>query len=144
MLLEKVKRSYYHEVLSYRDAEARLEGREGSYLLRESDVKPGIFIISYVKSSTVSHILILVSNAKGTYHRQSLEQADDIAADIIAASAWVHAVPMASSGSQGDTGASDIEGSRCYCCSFTSKSKKSLENHHILHKLFRCQQSALQ
>ena len=45
----------------------------------------------------VSHIL--VPNAKGTYHRQTMEQAVDIAADIIAASACLHAVPMASSGS---------------------------------------------
>ena len=79
-LLESVRRSFYHEVLCYRDAESMLEGREGSYLLRESDVKKGIFIISYVKSSSVSHIL--VPNTKGTYHRQSLEQAVDIAADI--------------------------------------------------------------
>ena len=43
-LLQSVKQSYYHEVLSYRDAESRLEGREGAYLLRESDVKEGPFV----------------------------------------------------------------------------------------------------
>ena len=148
-LLESVRRSFYHEVLCYRDAESRLEGREGSYLLRESDVKKGIFIISYVKSSSVSHIL--VPNSKGTYHRQSLEQAVDIAADIIAASDCLHPVPppgQASSGSDtggsdteaSNAGASDTEESRCYCCSFTSSNKKTLHNHHLnLHKLFRCQ-----
>ena len=44
LLLQSVKQSYYHEVFSYRDAESRLEGREGAYLLRESDVKEGPFV----------------------------------------------------------------------------------------------------
>ena len=43
-LLQSVKQSYYHEVLTYPDAESRLEGREGAYLLRESDVKEGPFV----------------------------------------------------------------------------------------------------
>ena len=149
-LLESVRRSYYHEVLCYRDAESRLEGREGSYLFRESDVKPGIFVISYVKSSSVVHIL--VPNDKGTYFRQSLEQAVNIAADIIACSDCHHPVPppgQTSSGSQRDpgasdtdsrdTGASDTEVFRCYCCSFTSQNKKTLDSHHQIHKIYRCQ-----
>ena len=40
-LLASVKRSFFHDVLGVSDAEARLEGREGAYLLRESDVKSG-------------------------------------------------------------------------------------------------------
>ena len=51
-LLESVRRSFYHDILSFSDAEARLEGKE-----RESDVKSGMFLISYVKNSSVSHIL---------------------------------------------------------------------------------------
>ena len=139
-----MKQSYYHEVLSYRDAESRLEGREGSYLFRESDVKPGIFVISYVKSSSVVHIL--VPNDKGTYVRQSLEQAVNIAADIVASSDCHHPVPppgQTSSGSESDpgaggadssdTGASDTEVFRC------SQNKKTLVNHLQFHKIYRCQ-----
>ena len=48
-LLESVRRSFYHDILSFSDAEARLEAKE-----RESDVKSGMFIISYVKNSSVS------------------------------------------------------------------------------------------
>ena len=83
-LLQSVKSSYYHDVLGYSDTEARLEGREGAYLFRESDVdvKPGLFIVSYVKSSSVTHIL--VPRNDGRYIRQSLEQAVDIASDIVA------------------------------------------------------------
>ena len=83
-LLDLVKSSYYHNVLGYHDAEARLEGREGSYLFRESDVKKGMFIISYVRNSSVAHILTPTKNGK--YIRQSLEEAVDIAADVIASS----------------------------------------------------------
>ena len=48
-LLASVKRSFYHEVLSYSDAEQRLEGKNGGYLFRKSNVKPGMFVLSYVK-----------------------------------------------------------------------------------------------
>ena len=63
-LLTSVRSSFFHDVLGVSDAEARLEGKEGAvhykgaYLLRESDVKPSMFIHSYVKSRAVSHILI--------------------------------------------------------------------------------------
>ena len=43
-LLESVRRSFHHDILSFSDAEARLEGKE-----RKSDVKSGMFLISYVK-----------------------------------------------------------------------------------------------
>ena len=139
-LLQSVKQSYYHEVLSYRDAESRLEGREGAYLLRESDVKPGLFVISYVKTSSVTHIL--VPNKDGRYLRQSLEQAVDIAADLIAASECHHPIPppsqSSSRGSERETSAGDDNRSRCYCCSFTSENRKTLDSHQKLHKLVRC------
>ena len=38
-LLQTVKSEYYHDVIGLREAESRLEGQEGAYLLRESDVK---------------------------------------------------------------------------------------------------------
>ena len=141
-LLQSVKSGFFHEVLCYRDAESRLEGRQGAYLLRESDVKAGIFVISYVNSSSVSHIL--VPNEKGKYIRQSLEQAVDIAADIIASTECPHPVPPPSQTSSGSTeseassSASDNESSRCYCCSFVTDKKKTLDSHHKLHKLVKC------
>ena len=104
-LLQSVQSSFYHNVLGFRDAEARLEGREGSYLLRESNVKSGLFIISYVKSTSVAHIL--VPRNDGKYVRQSLEQAVDIAADIVGASdCFKHPVPpptQSSSDSESET-----------------------------------------
>ena len=56
-LLDSVRRSFYHDVLSFSDAEAVLEGKPaaGAYLFRESDVKSGMFVISYVKNSSVPH-----------------------------------------------------------------------------------------
>ena len=117
-LLQSVKSSYYHDVLGYSDAEARLEGREGAYLFRESDVdvKPGLFIVSYVKSSSVTHIL--VPRNDGRYIRQSLEQAVDIASDIVASlDLFKHPVPPPSPSSSGsnesESSNSDNDGSRC-------------------------------
>ena len=65
-LFESVWRD--HVLGWYCDAEARLEGTEGAYLSRESDVNAGMFTISYVKSSSMAHILVLKRNG------QSLEQ----------------------------------------------------------------------
>ena len=138
-LLESVKRSFYHEVIGYRDAESRLEGREGSYLFRESDIKPGLFIISYVQNSSVTHIL--TPNKNGKFFRQTLEEAVDIAADIISASqSYIDPVPPPPPSSQtyseSETESSDT---KCYCCNFTSVSKVKLDMHHKTHKVIKCQ-----
>ena len=134
LLLQSVKQSYYHEVLSYRDAESRLEGREGAYLLWESDVKQGLFVISYVKSSSVKRIL--VPNKDARYLRQSLEQAVDITADLIAASECHHPIPppsqISSRGTERETSAGDNNRSRCYCCSFINETKRALDSHQKL------------
>ena len=139
-LLDSVRRSFYHDVLSFSDAEARLEGREGAYLFRESDVKSGMFIISLVKNSSVSHIL--TPRKDGKYFRQSVEEAVDIAADIISASqCYVHPVPPPSSQSseaEGDTERNDTS-TKCYCCGFLSESKVKLDSHHKQHKVIKCQ-----
>ena len=64
------------------------EKRVTTYLFRESDVKAGPFIISYVKNSSVSHLV--TPNKNGKFIRQTLEEAVDIAADIIACSDSFH------------------------------------------------------
>ena len=70
-LLDTVRRSFYH------------------------DVKPGMFIISLVKNSSVSHIL--TPRKDGKYFRQSLEEAVEIASDIISASqSCIHPVVVPS------------------------------------------------
>ena len=115
-LLASVKSSFFHDVLGCRDAESRLEGREGAYLFRESDVKRGLFIISHVKNSSVSHLV--TPNRNGKFVRQTLEEAVDIAADVLACSdMYRHPVPPPSPGdtvskSSGCSGESDE--SRCY------------------------------
>ena len=140
-LLASVKRSFYHDVLGCREAEARLEGREGAYLFRESDVKSGLFIISYVKNSSVSHLV--TPNRHGKFIRQTLEEAVEIAADVIASDSdsYHHPVPPSpgDESSQSSGGDSRSEDSRCYCCSFTTNNKRSLEGHQKTHKIVKCQ-----
>ena len=137
-LLSSVKNSFFHDVLGCRDAEARLEGREGAYLFRESDVKAGLFIITYVKNSSVSHLV--TPNKNGKFIRQKLEDAVEIAADVIACSdSYRHPVPPPSPG-DGSSQSSGYAGeSRCYCCSFTSNNKRILEHHQRIHKVVKCQ-----
>ena len=115
-----VRSSFFHDVISFSDAEARLEGREGAYLFRESDIKSGMFIISFVKNSSVSHIV--TPRKDGKYFRQTLEEAVDIAADIISASQnFDHPVPPPSSSPQ-NSDTEDVESetekpeNMCYCC----------------------------
>ena len=139
-LLASVKSSFFHDVLGVSNAEALLESKEGAYLLRESDVKPCMFILSYVKSSTVSHILI--PNKNGKYFRQTLEDAVEMTADIIASSdIYTSPVPPPGSPQAQDCSGSethDFDATKCYCCSFTSNNKKKLESHQKSHKVIKC------
>ena len=71
--------SFFYDVLGNMEAETRLEGRKLAYLFRKSEVKAGLFIIIYVKSSSVSHMLN--QNRHVNFIRQTLSEA---AADVIA------------------------------------------------------------
>lgn len=127
-LLSTVKSSFFHEVTRWREAESRLEGRVVAYLFWESDVKSGLFIILYVKNGSVSHLV--TPNKDGKFIRQTLEEAVDIAADVIACSdSYHHPVPppSPSDASIGSSGCASDK-SRCYCCSFTEKDKRKLES----------------
>ena len=138
-LLASVKSSFFHDVLGVSDAEARLEGREGAYLLRESDVKPSMFILSFVRSSAVSHILI--PNKNGKYFRQTLEDANEMSADIISASE-IYTTSVPPPGSPQDSSGSethDFDSTKCYCCSFMSNNKRKLEGHQKSHKVIKCE-----
>ena len=98
-LLASVKRSFFHDVLGCQEAESRLKGREGAYLFRESDVKSGLFIMC---------------------RRQILEDAVDIAADVIACSdSYCHPVPSSPGDAASQCSGCDSRSdkSRCYCCS---------------------------
>ena len=79
--MDSVRSICYHHVLRYHDAGARLEGREGAYLFWESDVKAVMFIISYVKSCSVAHILDSKNQNDGKFF---MREVVDIDADIIA------------------------------------------------------------
>ena len=72
----------------------------------------------------------------GRYLRQSLEQAVDLAADLIAASECHHPIPppsqISSRGTERETSASDNNRSRCYCCSFINENRRALDSHQKL------------
>ena len=104
--------------------------------------KAGPFIISYdVKNSSVSHLV--TPNKNGKFIGQTLEEAVDIAADIIACSdSFRYPVPPPSPGdaasSQNSGSANENDEARFYCCSFTTKNKRTLESHLKSHKVVKC------
>ncbi len=55
-LASQTRPEQFRSIVGYSDAEARQEDQEGTYLFQESDVKPGLFIVSYmyVKFSSCS------------------------------------------------------------------------------------------
>ena len=78
-LLASFLHSFFYDVLGDMEAKTRFEGRKLAYLFRESEVKAGLFIIIYVKNSSVSRML--TQNRHGNFIRQTLAEA---AADVIA------------------------------------------------------------
>ena len=54
---------------------------EGAYLLRESCVKAGIFVLSSVKDLSVIHLAVPIKNWK--FARQTFEEAYEVVNDIV-------------------------------------------------------------
>ena len=69
--------------------------RAGRHLFRESDVKTGMFIISHVKNSSTPHLV--TPNKKGVFIRLRLEEAVDMAVDVMASyDSYHHGSPLQS------------------------------------------------
>ena len=82
-ILSAVVRSYHHQVLGVSQAQERIRSfdKEGAYLLRESCVKAGIFVLSLLKDSSVIHLA--VPNKNGKFARQTFEEASESVEDIV-------------------------------------------------------------
>ena len=78
-----VVHSYFHGILTPSHTQQRLQSydREGAYLLRESCVKAGIFVLSRFKDSSVIHLA--VPNKNGKFARQTFEEASESVEDIV-------------------------------------------------------------
>ena len=136
-----VSLSYYHGCLGVSEAEKRLRdsGEDGAYLLRESDVKKGIFVISSINDSSIAHFF--PSNCDGKFLRQTYEEASQIVGDIVETSkCYIFPVtPAAGSLKKLDIKSESLDKrSTCYCCRFTSEDHKILEKHKRTHKLSKC------
>ena len=80
-ILKSVTISYNHDVLGVGLAQERLQSfdKEGAYLFRESDVRPGVFILSSIKNSSILHLAVPKKNGK--ILRQTLEEAFEVVED---------------------------------------------------------------
>ena len=81
--LSSIVHSYFHGILTPSHTQQRLQSydREGAYLLRESCVKAGIFVLSSVKDSSVIHLAVPNKNWK--FARQTFEEAYEVVNDIV-------------------------------------------------------------
>ena len=128
-ILKSVTISYNHDVLGVGLAQERLQSfdKEGAYLFRVSDVRPGVFILSSIKNSSILHLAVPKKNGK--ILRQTLEEAIEVVEDIVSScDGYIHPVPapsIASNFNENESGVQD--GTKCYYCSFTSEVKRVLE-----------------
>ena len=141
---------YFHGCLGVTEAEKRLKmaGKNGAYLLRESDVKEKIFIISSINDSIrdfksldskVTHFV--VPNIHGKFLRQTFKEAFKFIEDVVrSCEGYLYPVPPFGPLKLFDKSEARMNRDKCYCCSFTSKNTKVLSDHKKIHKLERCDQ----
>ena len=132
---------YYHGCLGVTEAERRLKdsGQDGAYLLRESDVKQNMFIISSINDSSVTHFV--VPNNNGRFQQQTFEKASLLIEDVVrSCEGYLHPVPPLGSNKSFDESEFWKYRNKCYCCSFTSEDTKVRIVHQRSHKLEKCDQ----
>ena len=139
---ESVRSSFYHNVLCWRDAESRLEGKEGNYLLVQRvrcQGRPLHHLLWCQEQLRVSPgdpkqewEIYLTNPGRG--------KAVDNAADVIACSdSFRHPVPPPgprpadAESSQSSGSANESDEARCFCRSVKTKNKRTLEGHQKSH-----------
>ena len=133
--------AYFHGCLGVTEAEKRLKmtGKNGAYLLRESDVKENIFIISSINDSIVTHFV--VPNNDGKFLRQTFKEAFKFIEDVVrSCEGYLYPVPPLRPLKSFDKSEARMNRNKCYCCRFTTNNTKVLGNHKKNHKLERCDQ----
>ena len=76
--------NYYHGFLGECQAEDRLRrsGKDRGFLIRQSVVRPGFFILTYFDKGRVFHQV--APNSDGKYNKQSFDQAITVLEETIA------------------------------------------------------------
>ena len=126
----------YHDTLGVSLAEERLRrfGQEGGYLIRQSDVKPGFYILSFIEKGKTVHQV--APNKDGKFFKQTFNEAAIVLEDLIQSKVECeHPVPP----SAGDT-VSPIEkkSSKCKACTFTNENSKKVQDHEKTHYVRKC------
>ena len=132
---------YFHGCLGVIEAEKRLKmaGKNGAYLLRESDVKEKIFIISSINDSILTHFV--VPNNNGKFYRQTFKEAFKFIEDVVrSCEGYLYPVTPFGPLKCFDKSEARINRDKCYCCSYINNNIKVLAAHKKNHKLERCDQ----
>ena len=126
----------YHDCLGVILAEDRLQkfGQEGGYLTRQSDVKPGFFILSVIEKEVIIHQV--APNKNGKFFKQTFDEAAISLEEMIQIKVECeHPVPP----SAGDiVSPVEKEPSKCKACSFTNENLKKVQDHERTHYVRKC------
>ena len=131
--------NYYHGCLGVAEAERRLRdsGEDGAYLLRMSDVRENMFVISSLNDSSTVHFLL--PNREGKFLRQTFDEASQIIEDIVQhREGYLYPVPASGPLKKFDKGDDAQNGYTCYCCTFTNADWRVLDGHLKSHKMKKC------
>ena len=115
-ILTSVALSYHHDVLYVLQAQdrPRSSDREGAYLFREGNVRPGFYVLSLIKDSSMLHLAVPGKNGK--FFRQTLEETCEVDEDVVhSCDGFLHPVPapsIASNLNENESGVQD--GTKCY------------------------------
>ena len=136
---------YYHGSITSDDAEERLrsQGKEGGYLLRESDKRCDFFILSTFSKGSVTHTVIPRSEAVAGRRniRQTFAEAIVVVEDIVYSSDdYCYPLkfdPIIHESLDEEKVFKKFDRRFCYCCNYTG-SKFKVDNHLKTHKIKKC------
>ena len=132
----------YQGILSHKAAKDRLK-EAGSYLVvRESDIKRGKFVLSFVTKTEAKKHCVLRNPAFRKEFRSIEEGAEVMERMILSSDDCVHPVPPLpeaesddNNNSLDDGPASDLA---CYACEFVAGHRRELNSHLWIHFVKEC------
>ena len=126
----------YHDSLGVSLAEERLRkfGQEGGYLTRQSDVKPGFFILSVIEKGKIVHQV--APNNNGKFFEQTYDEAAIVLEELIQSKVECeHPVPPSEGAAVSPV---EKKSSQCKACSFTNEDSTKVRNHQQAHYVKKC------
>ena len=124
----------YHGFLGECQAEDRLRksGKERGFLSRQSDVRPGFFILTFLDKGKVCHQV--APNKEGKYNKQSYDEAAEVIDEMISCKEQCeHPVVPPDGPCYEAPPHQENHHQKCKACSYTNENKNKLYTHERSH-----------